>query len=116
MPRIWARDDIKILGLPIAEICSKRWTDPRQRQLFKNIMYVGALSALFDMDPNESRDILEFLFAHQEKPQFVYEHVWRPGDLMLWDNRSCLHARTDFDPNERRRLRRVTMLGDKPYE
>jgi taurine dioxygenase len=35
---------------------------------------------------------------------------------MLWDNRSCLHARTDFDPNERRRLRRVTVLGEKPYE
>ena len=50
MPRIWARDDIKILGLPIAEICAKRWTDPRQRQLFKNMVYVGALTALLDMD------------------------------------------------------------------
>jgi 2-oxoglutarate ferredoxin oxidoreductase subunit alpha len=50
MPRIWARDDIKILGLPIADICAKRWSDPRQRQLFKNMVYVGALTALLDMD------------------------------------------------------------------
>jgi taurine dioxygenase len=72
--------------------------------------------SILDMDSKEGRDILEFLFEHQERPEFVYEHVWRPGDVVLWDNRSCLHARTDFDPNERRRLRRVTMLGDKPYE
>ena len=71
--------------------------------------------SILDMDPKEGRDILEFLFEHQERPEFVYEHVWKPGDVVLWDNRSCLHARTDFDPNERRRLRRVTMLGDKPY-
>ena len=50
MPRIWGRSDITILGLPIAEICAREWKDPRQRQLFKNMVYVGALSALLDMD------------------------------------------------------------------
>jgi 2-oxoglutarate ferredoxin oxidoreductase subunit alpha len=50
MPRVWGRSDITILGLPIAEICAKHWTDPRQRQLFKNMVYVGALTALLDMD------------------------------------------------------------------
>lgn len=81
-------------------------------------LYVNRLMtwSIIDMDAGESREILEQLFEHQEKPEFVYEHVWRPGDAILWDNRSCLHARTDFDPKERRRLRRVTMLGDKPYE
>ena len=50
MPRIWNRSDVTILGLPIAEICASNWKDVRQRQLFKNMVYVGALSALLDMD------------------------------------------------------------------
>jgi 2-oxoglutarate/2-oxoacid ferredoxin oxidoreductase subunit alpha len=50
LPRIWPRDDIKVLGIPIAEMCAKKWTDPRQRQLFKNMVYVGALTALLDID------------------------------------------------------------------
>src|SRR5271163_4639904 len=44
------RDDIVVLGMPLTEICNAEYTDPRQRQLFKNIIYVGALSALLDMD------------------------------------------------------------------
>ncbi len=50
MPRIWNRSDITILGIPIAEMCSRKWKDTRQRQLFKNIVYFGALSALLDID------------------------------------------------------------------
>ena len=62
----------------------------------------------------ESEELLEFLFNHQERPEFVYAHVWRPGDLLMWDNRCTLHARTDFSAGERRLLRRVTILGEKP--
>jgi taurine dioxygenase len=62
----------------------------------------------------ESDDLLAFLFAHQERREFIYEHVWRPRDLVMWDNRCTLHARTDFSADERRLLRRVTILGEKP--
>ena len=62
----------------------------------------------------ESNELLVTLFDHQERREFVYEHVWRPGDLLMWDNRCTLHARTDFSPNERRLMRRVTILGEKP--
>jgi len=62
----------------------------------------------------ESDALLEKLFDHHEQQQFVYEHVWRPGDLLMWDNRCTLHARTDFPAGERRLLRRVTILGEKP--
>lgn len=62
----------------------------------------------------ESEELLEFLFNHQERPEFVYAHVWRPGDLLMWDNRCTLHARTDFSAGERRLLRRVTILGEAP--
>jgi 2-oxoglutarate ferredoxin oxidoreductase subunit alpha len=50
LARVWPREDIKVLGIPIAEMCAKRWNDPRQRQLFKNMVYVGALTALLDID------------------------------------------------------------------
>jgi alpha-ketoglutarate-dependent taurine dioxygenase len=81
-------------------------------------LYVNRLMTwqILGMAEEESREMLDFLFEHQEQPQFVYRHQWRPGDFVLWDNRSCLHARSDFDPAERRRLRRVTVLGDVPYE
>ena len=84
----------------------------------RKALYVNRLMtwSILDMSPGESRATLAFLFDHQERPEFVYEHVWSPGDVVLWDNRSCLHARTDFDAAERRRLRRITMLGETPYE
>ncbi|MBV8535438.1 MAG: TauD/TfdA family dioxygenase [Alphaproteobacteria bacterium] len=67
------------------------------------------------MDPDDSDRLLDYLFTHQEDRRFVYEHVWRIGDLMMWDNRCTLHARTDFPTSERRLLRRVIVQGDKPY-
>jgi taurine dioxygenase len=99
----------------------KRHTHPVFRKhppTGRKSLYVNRLMTwrILDMPEEESREILAFLFDHQERKEFVYEHVWRPGDVMLWDNRSCLHARTDFDPAERRRLRRVTVVGDVPYE
>jgi taurine dioxygenase len=63
----------------------------------------------------ESEELLATLFDHQERPEFIYAHQWRPGDLLLWDNRCTLHARTDFSSEERRLLRRVTILGEKPF-
>jgi 2-oxoglutarate ferredoxin oxidoreductase subunit alpha len=44
------RDDINVIGAPLTEVCNRSYTDARQRQLFKNIIYLGALSALLDMD------------------------------------------------------------------
>src|SRR5262249_46688120 len=65
--------------------------------------------------PREESDaLLQLLFDHQEQMRFVYQHVWRVGDILMWDNRCTLHARTDFSAGERRLLRRVTILGEKP--
>jgi taurine dioxygenase len=61
------------------------------------------------MDPAESEALLEQLFDHAEKPEFVYAHVWTQGDLVIWDNRCLNHARTDFPPDEQRMLRRYTV-------
>jgi taurine dioxygenase len=83
----------------------------------RKALYVNRLTTQYivGMDRRESDAILAQLFDHQEQQKYVYEHVWQVGDLVLWDNRSSLHARRDFAPNQRRMLRRVTLLGEKPY-
>jgi 2-oxoglutarate ferredoxin oxidoreductase subunit alpha len=63
LPRAKFRDDIHVLGMPLTEICNATYSDARQRQLFKNIIYVGALTALLDIDPAE----IEKLFGEQYK-------------------------------------------------
>ncbi len=50
MPPSKFRDDINVIGMPLTEICNQTYTDPRQRQLFKNIIYVGSLAALLGME------------------------------------------------------------------
>ncbi|HJQ61742.1 MAG TPA: 2-oxoacid:acceptor oxidoreductase subunit alpha, partial [Burkholderiales bacterium] len=63
LPKSKFREDVHAIGMPLTEICNATYTDPRQRQLFKNIIYVGALSALLDMDSSE----IEKLFSEQYK-------------------------------------------------
>lgn len=66
------------------------------------------------MPIEESEAILSRIFDHIEQPRYVYEHVWQPFDLVMWDNRAVLHARRDFDPAEARVLRRITVKGTRP--
>jgi taurine dioxygenase len=82
----------------------------------RKALYVNRLMTvrIEDMPEAESGELLDFLFDHQEQRQFIYEHVWRVGDILMWDNRCTLHARTDFSADERRLMRRVTILGEKP--
>ena len=63
LPKSKFREDINVIGMPLTEIGNTAYSDPRQRQLFKNIIYVGALSALLDIDPAE----IEKLFSEQYK-------------------------------------------------
>jgi taurine dioxygenase len=80
----------------------------------RKALYVNRLMtmSIVGMPAGESDALLNELFDHQEQRQFIYEHVWRVGDVILWDNRCALHARTDFDPAERRLLRRITILSE----
>jgi 2-oxoglutarate ferredoxin oxidoreductase subunit alpha len=63
MPASKFRSDVQVIGVPLTEITNAAYTDPRQRQLFKNIIYVGALAALLDVDAA----VFETLFAEQYK-------------------------------------------------
>ena len=60
----------------------------------------------------ESDAVLEALWTHVTQPRFVYEHVWKLGDLVMWDNRSTMHRVTRFDETKVRDMRRTTVAGD----
>lgn len=80
--------------------------------------YVNRLMSVCieDMAREESDKLLNFLFDHGERPEFIYTHVWRKGDLIVWDNRNSMHARTDFPSDQRRLLLRTTVKGTRrPY-
>ncbi|MBK6652110.1 MAG: 2-oxoacid:acceptor oxidoreductase subunit alpha [Betaproteobacteria bacterium] len=76
------REDVQIIGVPLTEITNKAYTDPRQRQLFKNIIYVGALSVLLDVDA----EVFEKLFAEQYKGK----------ERLLDSNVKALHLGRDY--------------------
>jgi 2-oxoglutarate ferredoxin oxidoreductase subunit alpha len=61
------RDDILVIGMPLTQICNATYSDPRQRQLFKNIIYVGALSALLDVDVGEIEKLIAEQYKGKEK-------------------------------------------------
>jgi taurine dioxygenase len=79
----------------------------------RKALYVNRLMSvkIEGMAQAESDALLDFLFAHSEQPEFVYTHVWRERDLIVWDNRCSSHARTDFPSDQRRLLLRTTVNG-----
>ena len=58
LPKSRFREDIHVVGVPLMEICNREYSDPRQRQLFRNIIYVGALSALLDIEMGELEKLI----------------------------------------------------------
>jgi taurine dioxygenase len=64
----------------------------------------------------ESDAILDQLYEIGERREFIFEHVWKLGDFLMWDNRCTIHARTDFPKEERRLLRRCTVEGEPLHE
>ncbi|HYN58053.1 MAG TPA: 2-oxoacid:acceptor oxidoreductase subunit alpha [Rubrivivax sp.] len=82
LPHSAFRDDVVTLGMPITEICNATYDDPRQRQLFKNILYVGALAQLLGIHI----DVIESLFAEQ----------FRGKEKLLASNVRALQLGRDF--------------------
>ena len=79
----------------------------------RKAVYVNRLMTvgIEGMSDEESAPLLEALFDHSEKAEFVYRHQWRVGDLLLWDNRCSTHARDDFPADQRRLMLRTTVAG-----
>jgi taurine dioxygenase len=68
--------------------------------------YIGGLELA------ESEALLDELWSFVERPEFAWEHVWRVGDLVLWDNRCTMHRRDAFDPKQRRIMHRTQVKGE----
>ena len=91
----YIRDDIHYIGIPLMEMCNDAFIDPRQRQLFKNIIYVGALAALLNIDFKVFESLLAEQFAGKEKliapnikslqmgVDYIHEHYPDPIDIKV---------------------------------
>ena len=106
MPPSKFRPDIHVLGMPLTEICNAVYSDPRQRQLFKNIVYVGALSVLLEVEAQ----VIEQLFAEQYKGK----------EKLLDSNVRALHLGRDFakehlDAPLGIRVQRSNKVGDQIF-
>ncbi len=106
LPKSKFRDDITVIGVPLTAICNREYTDPRQRQLFKNIIYVGALSALLDMDITAVEQLVAEQFKSKEK--------------LIQANLNALHLGRDWAVMNLQcpiglRLRRANAVGDRIF-
>jgi 2-oxoglutarate ferredoxin oxidoreductase subunit alpha len=106
LPRSRFREDITVLGIPLTEMCNREYTDARQRQLFKNIMYVGALTALLGIEFG----VVEKLIADQ----------YRGKDKLIGANVNALklgfdHATANLPCPIGLRVERSNGVGDKIF-
>ena len=79
----------------------------------RKALYIGEKVKRFDgMTDEESRPLIDYLVRHATKPEFVYRHLWRKNDILVWDNRCTMHqALGDFDETQLRHMERTTVLG-----
>ncbi|MBK9237422.1 MAG: 2-oxoacid:acceptor oxidoreductase subunit alpha [Rhodoferax sp.] len=106
IPESKFRKDIEVIGMPLTEISNTAYSEPRQRQLFKNIIYVGALSVLLDVEA----EVFEKLFAEQ----------YRGKEMLLDSNVRALHLGRDYVKQHMRaplgiRVRRADKVGDQIF-
>ncbi|WP_342359514.1 2-oxoacid:acceptor oxidoreductase subunit alpha [Terrarubrum flagellatum] len=106
IPASKLREDITVIGMPLTDICNREYSDPRQRQLFKNIIYVGALAALLDIDPEEVEKLIGDQFKGKEKLIAPNFKALRMG----YD-----YAKTHFSCPLGIRVRRADLIGDKIF-
>jgi taurine dioxygenase len=71
-------------------------------------------SYIIGLPVEESEALLDELWAHATQPKHVWTQVWQVGDVILWDNRCCMHQREAFDPSTRRLMHRAQTKGDIP--
>ena len=81
----------------------------------KKALYVSErVSHFHGMTSEESEPLINYLCYHATRPENVYRHVWRAGDLLCWDNRTTMHmALGDFDLTQTRHMLRATLLGEQ---
>jgi len=81
----------------------------------RRMLYLGRRrnAYLVGLELAESEALLNELWRFVDRPEFAWEHVWRVGDLVLWDNRCTMHRRDAFDPGSRRVMHRTQVKGEQ---
>lgn len=82
----------------------------------RKALYLGkrAHAYIEELPVAESEAMLDEIWALSVRPEFIYEHIWTKGDVLMWDNRCAMHRREAFDGNERRIMHRSQLQGDVP--
>ncbi len=106
MPKSKFREDISVIGVPLTAICNREYSDARQRQLFKNIMYLGTLCALLDMDVAATEQLVREQFKSKEKLIDANLHALHLGRDWALQNLQC---------PIRLRLRPAKAVGDRIF-
>ncbi|WP_198368546.1 2-oxoacid:acceptor oxidoreductase subunit alpha [Roseomonas rosulenta] len=106
MPKSRFRDDITVIGVPLTEITNAAYSDPRQRQLFKNIVYLGALSALLDMEVEAVQQAIAAQFKGKEKLVPANFAALEKGRAWAQENLACPIGLT---------LKRADAVGDRIF-
>ena len=106
MPKSKFRDDITVIGVPLTEITNAAYSDPRQRQLFKNIVYLGALSALLDMEVEAVQQAIAAQFKGKEKLVPANFAALEKGRAWAQENLACPIGLT---------LKRANGVGDRIF-
>jgi taurine dioxygenase len=75
----------------------------------------GFTTSIVGMPADESKQILDELYARSILPENIYRHAWQPGDMVFWDNRSLMHLAAGCPNDMRRKLFRTTIQGDAPF-
>lgn len=66
-------------------------------------------------DPEQGAALIARLREHLQNPRFSYSHKWEVGDIVYWDNQATLHARNAFPASQRRRMKRISLAGSRPF-
>lgn len=97
---------------PVSHPLVRTHPETGRKCLFLN---AGVVTHIEGMSVEESQSILDYLYRHCTRPEFVYRHQWRPKDLLVWDNRAAMHyAVADYDGVGDRYMHRTTVFGDRP--
>jgi len=81
----------------------------------RRMIYLGRRrnAYLVGLELADSEALLDELWSFVDRPEFAWEHAWRVGDLVMWDNRCTMHRRDAFDPNSRRIMHRTQVKGEQ---
>lgn len=105
-------EETRLKNPPLSHPVIRTHPESGRKGLFVN---EGFTTEINELPEEEGKALLDFLFAHQSRPEFSVRWRWALGDVAFWDNRSTSHYAVDDYRPARRVMHRATIFGDAPY-